>query len=217
MSKFAFAVRSSIRVVALSSSFLGLAACGMDGDSTLPVTTQSVVSSNAGTIDRATDTTASTIPQTASLAGPSTSNTSAATPASSTAGTGSTVVAVNTPPSTVGGSSGSTGSGGGTGGAGTGGTGSGGNGPNTTTGSTTLDWIPPTRNSDGTALTNLAGYIVYYGTSPTNLNRSVKITNPGLTAYTVTNLASGKWYFAITSVSSSGVESARTSTLSATI
>jgi hypothetical protein len=58
---------------------------------------------------------------------------------------------------------------------------------------------------------------VYYGTSPQNLTQSVKITNPGLTAYTLTDLPSGTWYFAVTAYSSTGVESLRTSTISSTI
>lgn len=81
----------------------------------------------------------------------------------------------------------------------------------------TLDWQPPTANVDGSTLTNLAGYTVYYGTSPDNLSQSVKLSNPGLTAYSVTGLTSGTWYFAITSYSSDGVESARTTTVSTKI
>jgi hypothetical protein len=77
--------------------------------------------------------------------------------------------------------------------------------------------MPPTSNSDGSVLTNLAGYYVYYGTSPTNLTRSIKITNPGLTAYTISNLSAGKWYFAISAFSVTGVESVRTKTISTTI
>jgi hypothetical protein len=50
---------------------------------------------------------------------------------------------------------------------------------------------------------------VYYGTSPDRLTESVKISNPGLTAYTVSNLTSGTWYFAVTSYSSTGIESSR--------
>ena len=80
-----------------------------------------------------------------------------------------------------------------------------------------LDWMPPTENSDGSALTNLAGYTVYYGTSPNDLSQSVKVSNPGLTAYSVTGLASGTWYFALTSYSADGVESTRTSTVTTTI
>jgi hypothetical protein len=77
--------------------------------------------------------------------------------------------------------------------------------------------MPPTENSDGSVLTNLAGYTVYYGTSPDSLTQSVKVSNPGLSAYTVTNLPSGTWYFAVTSYSSAGVESTRTGTISTTI
>jgi hypothetical protein len=87
----------------------------------------------------------------------------------------------------------------------------------TTSGVATLDWLPPTENSDGSVLTNLAGYTVYYGTSPGDLSQSVKVTNPGLTAYSVTNLPSGTWYFSVTSYSAAGVESARTGTVSTTI
>ena len=81
----------------------------------------------------------------------------------------------------------------------------------------TLDWQPPTANTDGTPLTNLAGYTVYYGTSPDNLSQSVKVTNPGLTAYSVTGLTSGTWYFAIASRTADGVESARTAPVSTKI
>jgi hypothetical protein len=81
----------------------------------------------------------------------------------------------------------------------------------------TLDWQPPTENSDGSALTNLAGYTVYYGTSPDNLSKSIKVSNPGLTAYSVTGLTAGTWYFAVTSYSADGVESSRTTTVSTKI
>ena len=66
-------------------------------------------------------------------------------------------------------------------------------------------------------MTNLAGYTVYYGTSPDNLTQSVKVTNPGLTAYTLSNLASGTWYFAVTSYSSAGIESTRSAVISTKI
>lgn len=85
------------------------------------------------------------------------------------------------------------------------------------TGTVTLDWTPPTENSDGSALTNLAGYTVYYGTSPDNLTESVQVSNPGVTAYTLSNLASGTWYFAVSSNSSAGAESVRSSVISTQI
>jgi hypothetical protein len=87
----------------------------------------------------------------------------------------------------------------------------------TVNGVATLDWMPPTENNDGTALTNLAGYTVYYGTDRNDLSQSVKVSNPGLASYTVTGLTSGTWYFAVTSYSADGVESTRTTTVSTTI
>jgi hypothetical protein len=87
----------------------------------------------------------------------------------------------------------------------------------TATGSATLAWIPPTANEDGTALTNLAGYKIYFGADPNALVQSVQITNPGLTTYVVANLGAGTTYFTMTSYNTSGVESARTQVGSKTI
>jgi len=82
------------------------------------------------------------------------------------------------------------------------------------TGSVTISWLPPTENVNGSALTNLAGYHIYYGTSQTNLNQMVNVTNPGLATYVVSNLSATTWYFALASVNSNGVESPRTAVLS---
>ena len=89
--------------------------------------------------------------------------------------------------------------------------------PATASGTVTLDWTPPNENSDGSVLTDLAGYTVYYGTSPGNLDKSVKVTNPGLTAYSMSNLGSGTWYFAVTAYSSTGTESTLSGVVSKTI
>ena len=51
-----------------------------------------------------------------------------------------------------------------------------------TNGTATISWIPPTQNTDGSALTDLAGYRIYYGTSPSSLNQNVELSNPGLTS-----------------------------------
>jgi len=77
------------------------------------------------------------------------------------------------------------------------------------TGSATLSWIPPTENANGSVLTNLAGYHIYYGTSASNLNEVIDITNPGLTDYVVSDLSATTWYFAMTAINSSGQESVR--------
>jgi putative Ig domain-containing protein len=75
-------------------------------------------------------------------------------------------------------------------------------------GSATVTWLPPTRNVDGSALTNLTGYRVYWGEQPSSYTRSAAIMNPGITAYVIENLVSGTHYFSVTAVNSNGVESA---------
>ncbi|MFC4310033.1 putative Ig domain-containing protein [Steroidobacter flavus] len=76
-----------------------------------------------------------------------------------------------------------------------------------TNGSATLSWTPPTTNTDGSSLTNLAGYRVVYGRSASSLDQTVQIANAGLSTYTVTGLTSGVWYFAVKAYNASGGES----------
>ena len=78
----------------------------------------------------------------------------------------------------------------------------------------TLSWTPPTENADGSVLTDLAGYRVYYGQSARNLNQSIVLNNPGLTRYVVEYLPRGRWTFAMTSVNAAGTESARSARVS---
>jgi hypothetical protein len=84
-------------------------------------------------------------------------------------------------------------------------------------GTATLSWTAPTQNTDNSALTDLAGYRVRYGTSAAALSTTVNLANPGLATYVVTNLASGTWYFALTAYNSSGAESDLSSVVSKTI
>jgi len=74
-------------------------------------------------------------------------------------------------------------------------------------GSVTLSWDAPTTNTDGSALTDLAGYKLYWGTSPGNYTNSVLIDNPGITTYVLENLAPGTYEFASTALNASGSES----------
>ncbi len=67
--------------------------------------------------------------------------------------------------------------------------------------------LPPTTNTDGSPLTNLAGYKVYWGPSQGTYPNSVTLNNPGLTSYVVGNLAPGTYFFAATALNSAGVES----------
>ena len=74
-------------------------------------------------------------------------------------------------------------------------------------GSVTLSWIPPSENTDGSPLTDLAGYRIYYGVDPQNFSDVIEITNASLTSYVVDNLTPNTWYFAASALNSSGVES----------
>jgi hypothetical protein len=78
----------------------------------------------------------------------------------------------------------------------------------TATGSAMLSWNPPTQNADGSPLTNLAGYRVYWGSAQGYLSNSATISNPGLSTYVVDQLTPATWYFALSAVNSAGVESA---------
>jgi hypothetical protein len=84
-------------------------------------------------------------------------------------------------------------------------------------GSATLSWTPPTTNTDGSPLTDLAGYKVYWGTSPGNYPNSTTLSNPGLSSYVVSNLAPGTYYFVATAFNSSGAESSFSGVASKTI
>jgi hypothetical protein len=79
--------------------------------------------------------------------------------------------------------------------------------PPPTTGSAKLTWTAPTVNSDGSALTGLAGYHIYYGTTAGSLTNTVDIANPATLTYVVANLQAGTWYFAVTAYTNSGIES----------
>jgi hypothetical protein len=85
------------------------------------------------------------------------------------------------------------------------------------TGSATLRWTPPTLNEDGSTITNLRGFRIYYGTSSTNLSRMVELPNPGLTSAVVENLSPATWYFAVKAYNTLNVESALSNIASKTI
>lgn len=77
-----------------------------------------------------------------------------------------------------------------------------------TTGSANLTWTRPTLNNDGSSLTDLYSYKIYYGTSSSALNNSVVVSGD-VTSYTIGNLATGTWYFAISSINTASVEGSR--------
>src|ERR1700730_532394 len=90
--------------------------------------------------------------------------------------------------------------------------------PTASTGNATLAWSAPSQNTDGSALTDLGGFNISYGTEPTQLTNTIALTNPGLLTYVVTALPIGTtYYFAVIAVTTAGVESAPSDTVSRTI
>lgn len=79
----------------------------------------------------------------------------------------------------------------------------------------TLSWSASTQNTDGSQLTNLAGYRVYYGTSPNSLTQSVQLGN--VTTYVVQSLTAGTWYFAVSAYTTGNLESDRSNVVSKTL
>jgi hypothetical protein len=76
----------------------------------------------------------------------------------------------------------------------------------TSPGTATLNWTPPTENTNGSALTNLAGYRLHYGTSASNLSTIVQVPGASVRSYTIKNLGAATWYFAITAYTNTGVQ-----------
>jgi hypothetical protein len=86
-----------------------------------------------------------------------------------------------------------------------------------TAGSAELAWQMPTENTNGTPLSDLAGYTIVYGTSPATMNRWVQLSDIGATSYVVKGLGQGTWYFAVLSYTLSGANSALSNIASKTI
>ena len=79
--------------------------------------------------------------------------------------------------------------------------------PGASQGAVTLSWAPPTENEDGSYLTDLAGYWLYWGNNPGQYTQWMRIDNPGLTTVVIESLVPGSWEFAMTSFNAAGIES----------
>lgn len=78
----------------------------------------------------------------------------------------------------------------------------------TSTGTATLRWEVPTVNTNGSMLTNLGGYRIYYGRDASALSEMIDINHPGITSYIIERLTAGTYYFALSAYNAAGVESA---------
>lgn len=72
-------------------------------------------------------------------------------------------------------------------------------------GTATLAWSAPTTNADGTPLTTLAGYKVYYGTTP---GAYTSLVVGDVNSYQINGLTKGQtYYFTVTAYDTYGIES----------
>ena len=72
---------------------------------------------------------------------------------------------------------------------------------------TQLSWDIPARNIDGSEMIDLAGYTVYHGVSPDDLQPIASVPSSGLTSLSIRGLAAGQHYFAVGSFNTAGVHS----------
>ena len=86
-----------------------------------------------------------------------------------------------------------------------------------TAGTVSLSWAAPTENTNGTAVTDLAGYHIHYGTSASALSSEIDVPGAATTSYEISNLSAGTYYFTVSAYNSLGVESAPSGEASQTI
>jgi hypothetical protein len=83
--------------------------------------------------------------------------------------------------------------------------------------SVTLAWTAPTTNTNGTALTDLAGYTIHYGNTASNLNQTRQHMFPTSTGTPVPGLTAGEWFFCVRAVNALGAASDCSNTVSKTL
>jgi hypothetical protein len=71
----------------------------------------------------------------------------------------------------------------------------------------TVRWQAPTNNTDGSELTDLAGYVVQYRRVPNLTWRMKKLEDPWATEWTTADLTPGIWQFRVRAYNSSGAKS----------
>ncbi len=84
-------------------------------------------------------------------------------------------------------------------------------------GDATVSWVPPSLNEDGSKLSDLAGFRIYYGTDSSSLTNVVPVGDVAATEYTVSGLGAGTYFFAVTAIAADGAESAQSPVASKTI
>jgi hypothetical protein len=84
-------------------------------------------------------------------------------------------------------------------------------------GQAVLSWNPPLQNTDGSMLTDLTGFNIYYGKDPNNPTYMLQLDWNQTVRHVIYDLDPGTWYFTVRAYNSAGVESDYSPTVSKTI
>ena len=84
-------------------------------------------------------------------------------------------------------------------------------------GRATLNWSAPSQRTDGSPLTDLAGFRIYFGHSRNDLRYVIEVKDPGARSWVVEELTRGAWFFAATAFDRAGKESDRSNVASKSI
>jgi hypothetical protein len=74
--------------------------------------------------------------------------------------------------------------------------------------------VPPSTDTKGNPLTDLAGIRIYYGTSAANLAHMVQVAGATATSTTIGSLTAGTWYFGSAAYTTTGAQSAMSGVVS---
>lgn len=89
--------------------------------------------------------------------------------------------------------------------------------PQTASKSISIGWDAPTENDDGTPLTDLAGFHVYYGNAAQQYAGTIEIATANTVQHVMEDLPAGTYYFVITAMNSEGLESVYSTEVNATV
>ena len=81
-------------------------------------------------------------------------------------------------------------------------------------GSAIVTWDAPTTNADGSTLTDLAGFRVYYGKATNDYTSMLQVNDAGAVSAVIDNLEPGTWYFVVVAVDEAGNQSANSAEVS---
>lgn len=88
---------------------------------------------------------------------------------------------------------------------------SGGGGGGAGIGTATVSWVAPSSRLDGTSISisEIGGYILYYGTSSANLTDAVTISGGSTNQHQISGLVSATYYFQVSAYDQQGIEGPR--------